>query len=71
MPNAILIDLTVLNLFAEYWEKVMVESFTFSLLAALLLPVLLKLTLALEHRIGSWFSKHPGPLNDALRLLFA
>jgi len=39
--TAILIDLTVLNLFDEYWEYVEIDSFTISLLAALLLQVLL------------------------------
>ena len=53
--TAILIDLVVLNLFAEYWEHVVVDSFTISLLAAVLLQILLKLTLALEHRIGDFY----------------
>jgi hypothetical protein len=48
--TAILIDLAVLNLFDEYWEHVVIDSFTISLIAALLLQVLLKITLALEHR---------------------
>ena len=42
--TAILIDLVVLNLFVEYSDKVFVDSFTTSLLAAVLLQVLLKLT---------------------------
>ena len=44
-----LIDLLVLNLFVEYSGKVFVDSFTTSLLAAILLQVLLKATIALEH----------------------
>ncbi len=39
--TAILVDLTVLNLFEEYWAPVVIESFTISLLAALLLQALL------------------------------
>ena len=66
--TAVLIDLTILNLFAEYWDQVVVESFTFSLLAAVLLQVLLKLTLALEHRVGLWFSARPGTVTKVLRL---
>lgn len=33
----VLIDLTVLNMFAEFWEPVVFESFTISLFAAALL----------------------------------
>ena len=58
--TAILIDLVVLNLFNEYWDKVHVSSFTVSLLAALLLQVLLKLTIALEHWVAGYFKARPG-----------
>ena len=58
--TAILIDLTVLNLFAEYWSQVVVASFTVSLLAAVLLQVLLKLTVALEHRVAAYCKSKPG-----------
>ena len=57
---AILIDLVVLNLFDEYSENVVVESFTISLWAAILLQLLLKLTLVLEHRVAAWFKRRPG-----------
>ena len=43
--TAIMIDLTVLNLFEEHWDAVIIDSFTISLLAAVLLQVLLKVTL--------------------------
>ncbi len=36
----ILVDLTVLNFFDEYWYRVEIESFTISLLAAAFLQVL-------------------------------
>ncbi len=42
----VLVDLTVLNLFDEYFEPVKFHSFTISLFAAALLQLLLKLTLA-------------------------
>ena len=58
--TAILIDLTVLNFFNEYWEHVKIESFTISLFTALLLQILLKLTMALEHRIAIHFEKKTG-----------
>lgn len=50
-----LIDLVVLSLFAEYWRHVTVLSFTISLSAAVLLQVLLKLTLIIEHRVADYF----------------
>ena len=58
--TAILIDLVVLNLFAEYWKKVHVDTFTTSLLAAILLQVLLKLTLKFEHWLAGFFKNKPG-----------
>lgn len=57
---AVLIDLTVINFFNEYWSLVEIESFTISLAAAILLTVLLKATLKLEHKVAEYFSKQPG-----------
>ena len=37
---AVLVDLVVLNFFDEYWDFVNIESFTISLIAALLLQLL-------------------------------
>ncbi len=54
--TAILIDLTVLNFFAEYWDRVTVTSFGVSLLVAVVLQILLKLSIALEHHIGQHFA---------------
>ena len=56
----VLIDLTVLNLFDEFWDKVEISSFTISLLAAALLQLLLKLTLKLEHSVADYFKKQEG-----------
>ncbi|MFL1405302.1 hypothetical protein ACJO2E_08165 [Marinobacter sp. M1N3S26] len=52
---AILIDLVVLNLFNEYSDHVRIDSFTTSLFAAVLLQVLLRLTIVIEHRVAAWF----------------
>jgi len=68
---AILIDLTVLNLFEEYWAHVTVDSFTISILAAVLLQVLLKATLALEHRVAGYFSTRSGAIAKFLRFFTA
>ena len=68
---AILIDLTVLNLFDEYWSLVTIDSFTISALAAILLQVLLKATLAIEHRVAAYFSSKSGSAARALRYFTA
>jgi len=69
--TAILIDLVVLNLFVEYSQYVDVDSFTISLLAAVLLQVLLKLTLAVEHRIAAYFNAKKGGFAKFMRYLSA
>ena len=69
--TAILIDLTVLNLFDEYWDFVVIESFTISLLAALLLQVLLQITFKIEHRIAAYFKSKPGTFAKVMRVLSA
>ena len=69
--TAILIDLTVLNLFDEYWGLVSIESFTISALAAILLQVLLQATLALEHRVALFFKSKSGGVAKFLRFFCA
>jgi hypothetical protein len=69
--TAILIDLVVLNLFAEYSDKVTIDTFTTSLLAAILLQVLLKVTIAIEHRVAAYFNAKPGGFMKFCRFFFA
>lgn len=68
---AILIDLVVLNLFDEYSEKVSIDSFTVSLFAAVLLQVLLRLTIVIEHQVAVYFNARPGGLMKFFRFFFA
>ncbi|WP_439106045.1 hypothetical protein [Congregibacter sp.] len=68
---ALLADLVVINLFAEYWHRVSIDSFSTSLIAAILLQLLLQATLALEHRVGSWFDTHSGSLWTFLKFFSA
>ena len=68
---ATLIDLTVLNLFDEYWEHVTVGSFTVSILAAVLLQVLLKATLAVEHKVAAYFNAKSGAMAKFMRYFTA
>lgn len=69
--TAILIDLVVLNLFVEYWDKVVIDSFSISLLAAILLQVLLKLTLVLEHKVAAFFNARSGAMAKFMRYFTA
>lgn len=66
-----LIDLAVLGLFAEYWDWVEVNSFTIILLAAVLLQVLLKLTIMVEHQVARLFKAKSGWLMTVGRFFFA
>ncbi|HSD17952.1 MAG TPA: hypothetical protein VLC71_11935 [Thermomonas sp.] len=66
-----LIDLLVLNLFVEYWDKVSIDSFSISLLAAILLQILLKVTIAIEHKVAVYFNARPGGLMKFFRYFFA
>ena len=66
-----LVDLAVLGLFAEYWKHVHVDSFTIILLAAVVLQVLLKLTIVLEHHVAAFFNARPGGFNKFMRFFTA
>jgi len=68
---AILIDLMILNLFVEFWDAVVIDSFTISILAAFILQILLRATMMLEHKVGNYFNSKPGKLNVFLRWLTA
>ena len=54
----VLVDLTVLNIFAEYWDRVTISSFGVSLFIAITLQILLKMTIALEHRISNYMKSN-------------
>ena len=69
--TATLVDLVVLGLFAEYWDYVTASSFTILLLAAVLLQVLLKLTIVVEHWVAAFFNARPGGFNRFMRFFGA
>ena len=68
---AVLIDLTVLNLFDEFWDLVSIHPFSLSVLAAVLLQVLLKATLVLEHKVAGYFNSKSGGLARFMRYFTA
>jgi hypothetical protein len=67
----VLIYVVVLNLFVEYVEKIVIDSFTISILTAVLLKVLLDLIVGLEHRVAHFFEGRPGKLSAFLRIMSA
>jgi hypothetical protein len=66
-----LIDLVVLGLFNEFSDKVYVESFSTALLAAIVLQILLKATIAAEHRVLARFKGKSGAAWKALKFFVA
>lgn len=68
---AVLIDLTVLNLFDEFWDLVTIDPFSVSVLAAILLQVLLKATLVLEHKVAAYFNAKTGGFARFMRFFTA
>ena len=69
--SATLVDLAVLGLFVEYWDYVSADSFTTILLASVVLQVLLKLTIVLEHRVAAYYNARPGGFNKFMRFFTA
>ena len=66
-----LIDLVVLGLFSEFSDKVHVESFSTAVLAAVVLQILLKATIAAEHRVLARFKGKAGAAWKALKYFTA
>ena len=65
----VLIYVIVLNLFVEYVEKVVIDSFTISIFTAILLKALLDVILGFEHRVAHFFEARPGKLSKFLRIM--
>jgi hypothetical protein len=64
----VLVDLLVLNLFDEFWQRVTIESFTISLFVAVILQILLKLTIKLEHKLAAWVQNKGGKFVKTKRI---
>jgi hypothetical protein len=65
----ILITVVVLNLFVEYVHTVVIDSFTISILTAVLLWLMLRLVTRLERRVAAFFRRKEGVLYRVLRYL--
>ena len=58
----VLVYIVVLNLFVEYLPAVIIESFTISILTAVLLKILLDLVMGIEHNVHSFFEQKEGAI---------
>lgn len=67
---AVLVDLTILNLFSQYWDLVSINKFSVSLLAAILLQSLLQLAILVESKAAGYFSSQKG-MKPILKRAFA
>ena len=65
----VLVDVTILALFVEHWDRFVIDSYTIALLTAILLQAMLKATLALEHRLAGFFRNRTRAGTTALRVL--
>ena len=65
----VLIYIIVLNLFVEYNYKIVIDSFTISILTAILLKALLEIILRFEHRVADFFKARPGKISKFLRFM--
>lgn len=65
----VLVDVSVLALFVEYWDRIVIDSYTIALLTAVVLQAMLKVALAIEHRIADFFRERSGPGAMSLRVL--
>ena len=64
-----LVDVTILALFVEHWDRFVIDSYTIALLTAILLQAMLKATLALEHHVAAFFRSRSGTGTTTLRVL--
>lgn len=62
----VLVYTVVLNLFVEYLDAVIIESFTVSILTAVLLKILLDIVMRAEHGVKQFFGAKEGAVYSVL-----
>lgn len=62
----VLVYTLVLNLFVEYLDAVIIDSFTISVFTAVLLKILLDIVLGAEHKVTHFFEKREGAVYKVL-----
>jgi hypothetical protein len=67
--SEVLVDIVVLNLFVEYVHTIVIDSFTISVLTALLMKLAIDAVKGLEHRVAGYFRTKQGLVWRALGLI--
>ena len=65
----VLIYILVLNLFVEYVDLIVIDSFTISIFTAILLKALLDVIIGFEHKVADFFKARPGKLSKFLLIM--
>ena len=68
--TAILVYTVILNLFVEYSDTFVIDSFTISVLTAIVLKAFLDIILRLEHRVAAYFKARDGAIYRLLGIFF-
>ena len=64
----VLVYIVVLNLFVEFNDAIVIESFWISILTAVLLQGLISIVKRFEHRVGNFFGQRGGTLSRVLEI---
>jgi hypothetical protein len=67
----VLLNIVVLGLFVEYSDRIVIDSFTIVILAAVVLKALVAVTLGLEHRVRNFFLRRGGTVDRLLGIVTA
>ena len=65
----LLVDIVVLNLFVEFVDTVVIDSFAISILTAVLLKLMVDAVKGFEQRASSYFAAKPGAVWRTLRIV--
>jgi len=66
--NDVLVYIIVLNLFVEHSDVIVIDSFSISILTAVLLKLLLDVIVSAEHRVSDFFKRRHRPIAKVLRI---
>ncbi|MGI9648075.1 MAG: hypothetical protein ACR2OI_06115 [Acidimicrobiia bacterium] len=64
----VLVYVVVLNLFVEHSDAIVIDSFSISILTAILLKLLLDLIVSAEHWVSDFFKRRHRPITRVLRV---
>ena len=67
--TAVLVYTIILNLFVEYFDAFVIDSFTISVLTAIVLKALLVIILRFEHRVAAYFKAREGSFYRVLGIV--